>query len=218
MHHTIMPYLKLTQLFLIIAYCYLLVSYYPRKKKDKILMSILTFSIIIEIAVFTLCVYGNNEVAVSILYSSNAILHNSLWLFMMVHVLDKPYVYKMIIPFYVVFGIVNLFFFQGFSKFNHYTFILGALLYLILFINESFYLLKKENLTFFQSNDYLLLFAPIVFFLGYSLISGFNNQELSKTEVLGTMSLYDLVGYFINLIYYSIIIIYISKEKKHRND
>jgi hypothetical protein len=86
--------------------------------------------------------------------------------------------------------------------------------YVAIFIKESFFHLKSENLSFFLSNSYFLLFCPIVFMLGYSILSSFNNRIINSTIVFHGIALYDIIGYFINSIYYSLLIVYCYRESK----
>ncbi|HEX8015358.1 MAG TPA: hypothetical protein VF465_08995, partial [Flavobacterium sp.] len=66
----------------------------------------------------------------------------------------------MILYIFMVFSIINFIIIEIVDTYNYYTFIVGALLYVVFFIYESFKQLREENLTYFLSNNYLLLFAP----------------------------------------------------------
>ncbi|MEO7173972.1 hypothetical protein [Flavobacterium sp.] len=95
-------------------------------------------------------------------------------------------------------------------------FIVGALFYLIFFLFLSFKQLRNENLAFFTNNNFILLFSPILFFIGFSFVFAFKNRNLNETILWEDISLYNLISYFINIIYYSLINLYIYKERsKH---
>jgi hypothetical protein len=145
------------------------------------------------------------------LFNINIIIHNTLWLLIIGYFLNKP---KIIILAYIFFGLVNLLFFEGFSKFNYYTFVFGALLYTTIFIYVSFKQLKGENLSFFLSNHFVLLFAPVLFFLGLSFMFSFKSNHLTSTYIFDGIKLYTFINYFVNIIYYFFINLYIYKEKK----
>lgn len=145
------------------------------------------------------------------LFNINIIIHNSLWLLIIGCFLNNT---KILCIAYIFFGFVNLLFFEGFSKFNYYTFVFGALLYTSIFIYLSFKQLKRENLSFFLSNDYILLFAPVLFFLGLSLMFSFKSKLLTSTYIFDGIKLYTFINYFVNIIYYFFISLYIYKEKK----
>ena len=179
-----------------------------------VLLAILFTSSLTELTTF-LCLYYKKNFAIN--YTISAIIQNSLWLFLLFYVTKHLFFFKYLIIVYVTFGIINLTLIQGDIVSNHFTFIFGALFYLIVFVFESFNQLKKENLLFFQSDDYLLIFSPVIFFLGYTLISAFNSSLLSSTKILGGIVLYNLIGYFINCLYYSLIIIYFYKQSKIKN-
>lgn len=145
------------------------------------------------------------------LFNINIIIHNTIWLMIISAFLYET---KVVIVIYIIFGLGNLFFFEGYSKFNYYTFVFGALLYTTIFIYLSFKQLKKENLSFFLSNNYILLFAPVLFFLGLSFMFSFKSRELTSTYIFNEMKLYTFINYFVNTIYYFFINLYIFKEKK----
>lgn len=145
------------------------------------------------------------------LFNINIIIHNTLWLMIIGAFLYET---KVVIVIHIIFGLINLFFLEGYSKFNYYTFVFGALLYTTIFIYLSFKQLKKENLSFFLSNNYILLFAPVLFFLGLSFMFSFKSRELTSTYIFNEMKLYTFINYFVNIIYYFFINLYIFKEKK----
>ncbi len=154
---------------------------------------------------------GNSNAVFS---SFSIIFHNSFWLLLLSKVVPyKKLVYTLILSF-ILFSIFNLSFIEKFERFNYYSFILGALFYLLIFFYESFFQLKNENFEFFSSNNFLILFAPVIFFLGISLMFAFNSVQITSTIVFGKVTLYKCIIYFVNLFYYALINIYIYKESK----
>ncbi|HOZ75056.1 MAG TPA: hypothetical protein PLS51_02895 [Flavobacterium sp.] len=107
-----------------------------------------------------------------------------------------------------------IFYFDGVSDFSCLAFVFGAFIYLIIFIVESFYELQREAFSFFLSNQFLLLSAPILFFIGLSAALGFQDRALIRTVLFSNVSLYEFIAYFVNIIYYTLIIVYIYREKK----
>ena len=93
----------------------------------------------------------------------------------------------------------------------------GALLYVLLFLHDSFGELKKENFNYFTSNKYLLVATPVLFFIGFSFIFGFKNTDIDKIEILGLFTIYEFISYFANITYYTLINIYIYREKRLSN-
>lgn len=116
---------------------------------------------------------------------------------------------------YLIFSVVNLEFIE--KGLNYNLLIVGSLLYLILFIIESFIQLNDENLSFFQSNKYLLLFCPVMFFLGLNFILAFKSTSISSTKIYGDITLYQLINYPVNIIYYTLINLYMFAEKRNAN-
>ena len=159
-----------------------------------------------------LCIIS--KVDYSLLYSISAIIHNGLWLILLYSLTTVSKLFEYLIVMYFCFAVVNLFMFEGLDQFNNFTFVTGAFLYLIFFIIISFRQLKIENFTFFYSINYLLLFAPVFFFLGLSFYFGFRNSDLGDIEIIGDMSLYKVIIYFVNIIYYASLILFILLENK----
>lgn len=213
----IKPYLNFTQLLLTVSFVFFVLCLKKQHSIQKILFLLLALSLVMEVSNCFLLAYKNRDV-VALNYSLFALIFNSIWLVLLKKVVLKNYYIKIIIPIYVFFGIANMFFYEGLTHFNHYNFIVGAFIYLFIFIYESFRQIKKENLLFFQTNNYLLLFAPVILMLGLSILVSFNNRTLNATIVFAGRTLYDIIGYFINLVYYSLLILYCYKEKNIKYD
>jgi hypothetical protein len=150
--------------------------------------------------------------------SISILFHHSLWLLILKDSVHFAKIVMWSIISFIIFGLCNLFFFEGWQHFNYYTFTLGAFLYLILFIIESFYQLKRENFTFFLSNNAILLLAPVLFFIGLSFMFAFKSKVISTTIIFGSVELYTVIIYFVNIVYYSLINLYIYREKKVANE
>ena len=142
------------------------------------------------------------------------VIHHGLWLFL----LAKNAVFHktafLLLCGFLIFAITNFIFFYGTQEFNYYTFVVGAFLYIIIFIYESFYQLRQENFDFFLSNTFILLTAPVLFFFGYSFMFGFNSKNVTSYLLFGHLKLHTLISSFVNIIYYALIILYIYREKK----
>ncbi|WDF65981.1 hypothetical protein [Flavobacterium sp. KACC 22763] len=117
---------------------------------------------------------------------------------------------------FALFSTINFMIVEITNANNYYTFIFGALLYVILFIYESYRQLQEENLMYFLSNNYLLLFAPVYFFFGMGLILGFKPLQVTGIVLFGQVTLYVFVVNIVCIAYYSLINIYIYREKYHR--
>jgi hypothetical protein len=182
-----------------------------KKPINKLLVFILTLSFFTE-AINTFLKY--KMIPFGIFTTLSLVINAILWMLILHQVfrIKRGIVLSMIL--FAVFAIINLFFIEGYIKFNYYTFVLGSFLYVVLFIYESFYQLKKENFYFFQSNKYILLFSPILFFLGLSLMFSFKSFSLTSTKIIGEVKLYTFINIFVNVIYYLSLNYYILKEKK----
>lgn len=116
----------------------------------------------------------------------------------------------------VVFIIATLisFSFFGFTTLNYYNFVIGTLIYCLLFLIINYKKLKQDDFSYFRSNEFILLSSPILFFLGVSLILSFGTVTIAKVEIYNDINLYTLINYTSNMIYYSLINLYIYKEYK----
>lgn len=207
--------MNFTQLLVILTFLVVLFTYDRNNKLHRILLAILSVSLMIELACFVLLY---KKINISLVYSINTLLHHSLWLLLLFTKTNRKVLFKIVLAAYLAYGMINLLAFEGLDKFNYNTFIVGAFGYLFFFIWESFYRLKKEDFAFFTSNSYLLIFAPVLFFFGLSVIFGFKSRELSITVIFGNTKLYDVIGYFVNLVYYGLVIFYMYREKTIRHE
>lgn len=187
---------------------------WKRKKAHLYLVIILTICITTEICNSFLIFYKRD---INFCSSLSVLLHNTLWLLLIrKHIFFKK-VFNVLFTGYLFYSLINLFYINSINNFNYSTFIAGAFLYIAIFIYESFYQLKKENFNYFLSNTFLLLFSPVLFFLGLSFYFGFQNSDLGDIHIFGSIKLYSFIIYFVNLVYYSLINIYIYREKKLQN-
>lgn len=185
-----------------------------QKQINKYLITILVICFVTELINSVLRFNGEN---VSLSTTISIIIHHSFWLLLLSNFISFKNIFNVLFTFFIICSIVNLVYGEGLSHFNFITFITGAFIYIIIFVYESFYQLRKENFPFFLSNDYLLLSAPVIFFFGLSFMFGFKSKEVTSNIVFGEVKLYDIIIYFVNIIYYSLINIYIYREKKLAN-
>jgi hypothetical protein len=183
------------------------------KKKFKFLLLILFISSLTEISAFILL---KNNKDLNYLYSFFFIIHNGLWLLLIGKVLNRKIINTATILFWV-FGILNILFFEG-SNLNYMTFVIGSLLYISIFAIESYHQLKTENLNYFLTNTYFLLFVPILFFFGFSFIFSFRNLAVKDSLIFRETDLYNCISHFVNITYYSLINFYIYREYQLKND
>jgi len=203
--------IKPIQLYVFLTFFAAVVFYKPKSKTFKILLVILLICSLNELLSLVLQFLHHR---IGLLYSIMLFFHHSLWLLLLYKSTRHRQAFKILYFAYATFAAVNLFFIEGLEDFNFSTFIIGSFLYLILFIYQSFYELRQENFDFFNTNYYLLLFSPVLFLFGLSFVFGFKSAALATTKVFGEITLYELIIYFVNIIYYSLINIYIYREKK----
>lgn len=183
------------------------------KRKNRVhqyVLWILTISFITEYSVFLLLYFKQ---PIGLLYTISFIFHHSVWLLLLSHFVEHKDRMRIWIGIFIAFAILNVLFFEGFKAMNYYTFIFGAFVYLYFFISESFFQLKRDNFAFFTSNNFLLLFSPVFFFLGYSFMFAFQDYNVISVKIFGTIELYDFIGYIVNISYYLLLNYYIFKER-----
>lgn len=137
-----------------------------------------------------------------------------LWLSILTRTLEVPAgTARSVLALFVIVSLINILWIERFS-FNKITFIAGSFIYLLTFIIFSFKKLKQEDVQFFSKAEFLLISAPLLFFLGLSFLFGFRSYKLTGTFVSGNITLYTAIAYFVNIIYYSLINLYIFKKRK----
>lgn len=185
--------------------------YLKRNNKiHKCVLYILLISFITEYSVFILLYF---KLPISLLYSISFIFHHSVWLLLLSYFMENKERMRIWIGIFIAFSLLNVLLFEGYEAMNYYTFIFGAFVYLFFFITESFFQLKRDNITFFTSNDFLLLFSPVFFFLGYSFMFAFQDYNVISVKIFGQTELYDFIGYLVNISYYLLLNYYIFKER-----
>lgn len=154
---------------------------------------------------------------INILYSISFIIKHSLWLIILMNIMKNNEVAKVFLSIFLTFAITNFLFIEKFEL-NVYTFIIGSFLYLILFIIESYRRLQQDDFEFIQSKLYIIIFAPVIFFLGFSFMLSFKTKELFDVIIYANICLYDFVITSVNLIYYALLLVYIYLDFKIKNE
>lgn len=183
--------------------------------EHKLLMLVLGISFLNEF-LSTYLIKNHYENSYHFITNVYLIVTISLWLYALLKLaVKKNRTYKyMTLWLFVMFALMNSIFVEGFMAFNYLTPVVGVLVYIALFFGISFEKLRKEQFIFFYNNQYILLAAPVFFLLGLGVVFSFQNPSIPKVEVLFSLTLYQLINYITNIICYSLINIYIIKERK----
>ena len=200
--------------FLVLLTFVLAIVNYRKTVLHKTLIAILCVSLSNEIITYYFLVNNGKS---TIFYNINVLLHHGLWLFLFSQIARIKHVILCSLVGFVIFSTLNLTCLEGPKTFNSNTFILGAILYLSLFIFESFKRLEAEELTFFTNSYYILLCAPLLLFIALSFMMGFKSRTLYELKIYENITLYQAITHFANLVYYSLINIYILDKKKSEN-
>ncbi len=177
------------------------------KKRNNGLLSIL----LLNAAAETFFSFNNNLIEITVLY---CYIHFILWFFLLFKMVNKEKALKYIIPLYSIFCLIDFLYIEGARSLNYYSFVLGTFIYVSNFIVFSFQNLKKEDFSFFLSNSYIILSSPVLFFTGMSLLFAFDTSSLFHIKIIDNVSLYVIICYFVNIIYYFLINCYIYRENR----
>ncbi|NUY82183.1 hypothetical protein HUK80_14860 [Flavobacterium sp. MAH-1] len=197
------------RIYMIITFLWILYNSKGRFQKYFPLLLVLVVGLINE---FCLSYLAYTKVDSGLNTSIYVVLHNVIWLWIFYKSFHRPYILKAIIL-YAVFSLINLFFIEGTTNFNYYPFLAGAFLYVLLFLVESLRMLHNESILNMHGSTYLMLCAPLLFFLGFSLLFGFRDKAIFQTVVFGSTTLFSIISLFVNLVYYSLINYCVSSPK-----
>lgn len=184
------------------------------KKKNEnifILRGIIVILFLTELISILLQLLNTN---LNLLYSLSFTFHNLLWLLLISKYFNNLKVRNVLLILFSLFCVINFIFIEGRHNLNFNIFIVGAMLYLILYIYFNSLNIKNEKLSFFQSNNFLLISCPVLFFIGLSMLFGFKSHDLNSIKLYKNFNLYNFFIHFVNIIYYSLLNLYIFKEKK----
>ena len=199
------------KIIVLVTFVYAIYQLRWKKSDYKFLIVILIISLLTEVINSGLIVHGYPT---GLSTTMGMFFFNITWLLLLSHYVYYINLFKILIISFFAFFIINIIFIEGSEKFNYYSFVIGAFTYVFIIIYESFYQLKKENFNYFLSNNYLLIFSPVILLLGFSFMFCFGTKIITSSIILGKIKLYDVIMYFVNIIYYTLINIYIYREKK----
>ena len=154
-----------------------------------------------------------NDIPIRRPFYISIVFHDVFWILAFMENTKNKKTSTITLSVFILFSIINFIIIETVNAYNYYTFIFGALLYVMLFIYESYKQLKKENLMYFLSNNYLLLFAPVYFFFGMGLLLGFKPLQVTGKILFGQITLYVFIVNIVCIAYYTLINIYIYREK-----
>ncbi|KOS05157.1 hypothetical protein AM493_03230 [Flavobacterium akiainvivens] len=202
--------INIVQGILLITLVYLLVKF-RKNATNFLLIGVLVLFLLTEIFTRIAVAHDKNYGPI---YNISITVHSLLWFRILLVNINKTNLFTFIAVPYVIFAVVDMFYIESPDHFLIYTFVVGALIYLALFLRENMYQLKNENFEFISSNENLLLCTPLLLFITTSAITGFNDSELFDITVVGNIPLYKLVNTFGNIFYYGLINVYIYRVNK----
>lgn len=205
-----MTYVNPVRIIVLLTFIHFLFRFDRSKKIHVLLLLILFASLGNETLTIILKYCG---ISIKFNNSIYSIVHTTLWLRLLGLITLKRKTTIAAILFFLMFALCNFLWIDGWHSFNAYTMILGAFLYVGLYIADCYKRLESEDLAYFSSGNYILTSSPLLFFIGFSILLGFRNKSLQDTDFFG-MTLYKIVGYSINFVYYFLLNTYIYGERK----
>lgn len=208
--HDFLSRINTIKIFIFLTFLFAILNLKFKNKQHIFLLMVLIDCVATEIISSVLKSIKINSIQ---LYSISFIFHQALWISLISWSINKKELGKILVASFTTFGLINICFIEK-SNLNYLTFISGALIYIVLFLFQSYRKLNEEELSYFTGNEYILLFAPVIFFFGLSFIFGFRNLQLLYIIIFGKTTLYTFIVYFANIVYYSLINLYIYRERK----
>ncbi len=208
-----LKYIKLIEILILMSFIYSVFCLNKKSKLNLCLFLIILTSVFTEFFSIFLVLRDQNF---NIIYSLSFIIHQGLWLYLICSGINFKSNKYFVLNLFLLFAFLNLLFFEK-TNLNYLTFVIGSLIYILLFAIESYNQLKNENLDYFKTNKYLLIFIPILFFFGFSFMFSFKNSSIKDVIILYNTDLYTCISYFVNIIYYCLINLYIYRESKLKN-
>jgi hypothetical protein len=209
----LLPYIKAANSITVLILVTLCYAVYKLKKDsitNQLLILILLIGALCEFLTISFIVWNINF---SIIYSLSFIIHGLSWLLLITREENLKKIKNLAISLFLIFSISNILFFEKMNL-NYFTFIVGSFIYVSLYIYENYMQLNNENLDYFKTNKFILLFAPIPFFLGMSIVFSFRNSSVKEFFIINNIQLYTFIAYIVNIIYFFLINLYIYKEQK----
>ncbi len=174
------------------------------KKTIQLLRLLITLNLVFEIAA-TVKWYTYN--------STNIVVYNfvtgysfPIWMLLLNKVNNtSKRIYLFAVVFFLLLFISNLFFIQGLYTFNTLSFLAGTLM--VTAFSLYTLLLESENKLRLSNFSILMIYAGLIYFIGFSAMFFTNEWKATEIELGIDFTLYQLVSYSINTLFYGMIII-----------
>ena len=196
------------KIYIILTFVYFLVASIKNQPLKSILILSASNIIITDIFIhYNISFYINSNIY--------TILHAGLWIYIL-HKHLTSVQKKLVGSIWAVLTISYLCTTDISATYYNRYFPFTSILYIIMFLLVCVKALKKEDIEFFQSKQFILIFSPVMYFLGMSFIFAFiESGRFSEVYVFGEIGIYEFINFVVNVIYYSLINYYIYKSKKN---
>ncbi len=172
-------------------------------------ITILVVNVMTEVALYAAIL---NESDIPPIYNAYIVIHQSLWLFLLVELLKKKTMeYLLLLPF-LLFAIINAVWLEPETTY-YLTWILSVILYVIYFGIKNYRLIIKEQLGHFTSSIFTLLSAPLLFFFAVGFVFAFRESAIGNYQI-NEIYLFDILVKTGNYFYYALLILFIYLNRK----
>ncbi len=189
-----------------------LIFFFWKRNENKVLMMVLSFT---AANVILTKIFLNYNIDINLITNIHIIVCHTLWLVLLAKITHMGSI-KYFIIIWLLLSIVNFFFVENPFHLNSKTFISSAMLYVVVYIFACIKRLSDERLDYFFNNNFILISSPILYLIGYSMMFGFKSKTLNNATFFNCIKLFDLICYFANYIFYTLITVYIYKEEKYK--
>jgi hypothetical protein len=210
MNFEIVPHINLINVTVLLTFIYALFNLNRNVKVNVYLLIILLSGLLSEMSIIILKNFNTKTTYVHFIV--NFFFH-TFWLLILNIYATKKKLLLYLTYFYILFFIVNFIIIYNSNIYNFNSFVLGSIIYTLFFIKENYRQMKAESIEFFINDSYLLIFSPLMFMLGLSLILSFAKAEILRAEIFWGITLYKLFVNLACLVYYSLINIYVYRQK-----
>jgi hypothetical protein len=208
----LLEHISMVRILVLLTFLFVMYRYNRNVRTQKLLFLLILLSTVFEVLS---AVLKSANIPRQLPATIFVCIHTLLWLALLSTVSPRKRIIAYVAAIYVLLTTMN-FLFLDVQDIFRYTFVFGALLYLIIFIYDSFMELSIENLNYFTSYNYFIIAAPVLYFIGFSLIFAFKERNIGQVQITSFITLYDFTSYLVNLIYYTLVNVYIYRANKQK--
>lgn len=207
----VLKHFNIVKLIVILTWFFSEIDLKRKNNLNLVIKTILRINAITELFGFIFKIYF---LSTKYLITTNVVMTFLLWFQILQDVYKKKIVLYSTI-FFLFFFFFDFIILNHCNKFSYYSFVFGSLIYVCCYLFFNFSFLKEEKIAFFFQNQFIIVSAPIFFFLGMSFLFAFVSPEISGYKIYEGKTLYSFINDFVNFVQYILIayFIYLDANK-----